>query len=114
MQFIFRNRWIAVIWAFSVLGSIAMFVSDGGGGERLGESVAAIGSKAEAAKPKLAGNQERLREDGTLDDGFASDDEVMLTDEEREAKAARLAAASTAAKQAAAKALAAQDAEAGL
>ena len=87
MQFIFRNRWIALIWACSVLGSIAMFVSDGGGGEKLGESVAALNGKSGAAHPKFPGTEERLREDGSIDDGFASDDEVMLTDEERAAKA---------------------------
>lgn len=114
MQFIFRNRWIALIWACSVLGSIAMFVSDGGGGEKLGESVAALNGNSGTARPKFPSNEERLREDGSLDDGFASDDEVMLTDEEREAKAARLAAATTAAKQAAAKALASTEAEPGL
>ena len=109
MQFLFRNRWIAFVWAFSVLGSIAMFVSDDGGSSKLQESISRIGGGGDTDKADVGGSaisRPKLRADGTPDDGFASEDEVSLTEEEREAKAQRLAAAEAAAKQAAAKALA--------
>jgi hypothetical protein len=107
MQFLFRNRWIAFVWAFSVLGSIAMFVSDDGGSSTLQDSISRISGGADKAEETgSAIRKPKLRADGTADDGFASDDEVSLTEEEREAKAMRIAAAEAAAKQAAAKALA--------
>lgn len=33
--FLFRNRWIAFVWAMGVLASIGVFFSDGGGQEEL-------------------------------------------------------------------------------
>ena len=106
MQFLFRNRWIAIVWAVSVLGSVLLMHQQGIGNTGGSSGAGLFASKSEnpkAAKPGI--KKVRLREDGSVDDGFSSDDEVSLTEEERQARAERMSAATSAAKQAAAKAL---------
>lgn len=76
MQLIFRNRWAALIWALCTMGSIATFVSKGGGSDRIEEASAKIkAQRAEMLAPK-PGHTFYAESDGKPDDGFTPDEDV--------------------------------------
>lgn len=73
-KFLFRNRWLALVWAFGVLISISVFFSEGGGQENLAKAAEDLRGKAEFA--------EAPGEDAE-DAGFAPvDEEVTFADDE--------------------------------
>ncbi len=76
MQLIFRNRWAALIWALCTMGSIATFVSKGGGSDRIEEASAKIkAQRAEMMAPR-PGHTFYAESDGKPDDGFTPDEDV--------------------------------------
>lgn len=73
IRLLFRNRWIAVVWAMSVLGSIAMFVSEGGGSTQV--EVAARQIREQRAGP----SPDAMMHDETA--GFTPDEELFIDED---------------------------------
>ncbi len=76
MQFLFKSRWFAAIWVLMTLGSIATFVSEGGGNEKIQSAAAKIKAQNEAMAKQDTGQgfAEEPADSGT-GSGFASDDQ---------------------------------------
>lgn len=73
IQLLFRNRWIALLWAMSVVGSMALFVSEDGGS-----------AQVEAAAEQIRTQRQATVSEAALPDqqtGFTPDEE-LLPDEE--------------------------------
>ena len=49
-RFLFRNRWIALVWVVGVLASIGVFFSEGGGQEDLARAAESIRENSEFAE----------------------------------------------------------------
>jgi hypothetical protein len=86
-HFIFRNRWIALIWAVSTLASIALFVTRGGGSDKVESAVSQIRAQRASIEaqqnPALAAEQDARR-----DDGFTPDEDLAPGDETAQPAAA--------------------------
>lgn len=74
-KFIFRSRWIAIIWAMGVLFSIGTFFSQGGGQEKLTKAASDIRAQQQA-KVTQASVEVAEIQDPAEDGGFAGDEAV--------------------------------------
>lgn len=79
-KFIFRSRWIAIVWAMGVLFSIGTFFSDGGGQEKLTQAASDIRAKQQATVNQAQVAQANVEvaeiEDAAEDGGFAGDEAI--------------------------------------
>lgn len=82
-RFLFRNRWIALVWAVGVLASIGVFFSDDGGHKDLARATETIRENAEFA----SGEQEP--ETTFLDEEDPAEEAVFAEEEEEPATGTR-------------------------
>lgn len=71
MRLLFRNRWIALLWATSVMASMAAFVSEDGGTAQVQAAAEQIRAQKSGAP---AGTQAGVPDVGG---GFTPDDELI-------------------------------------
>ena len=84
-RFLFRNRWIALVWALGVLASIGVFFSDGGGQEDLAKAAETIRENAEFASSQQEPEATFVEED----EAAQETDEVVFAEEEEPATGTR-------------------------
>ena len=81
-KLIFRNRWIALVWALGLLMSTVAFFGEGGGSEQLDQAATQIRAKRQPAEPAPVaspvdeGWDEDAEEAAAPDDGAAPGDEL--------------------------------------
>ena len=54
IQLVFRNRWIALLWAGSVMASMALFVSEDGGSKQIETAAKQIKAQRQPPSPDAA------------------------------------------------------------
>jgi hypothetical protein len=55
-QLLFRSRWIAAIWALATLVSVATYVSEGGGNDKIAQTAADIKAQRNRLDRQEAGH----------------------------------------------------------
>lgn len=100
-QILFKSRWFAAAWAVATLVSIATFVSEGGGGEKVQNAAADFKAKSEELHKPDGGHSFTIDPDvdehGFLTDEGVRKEQAALHKEDGEAEVSAAATPSEAA-----------------